>query len=141
MTVIGVADCVAKTKPSLKRRFIAPVMAQSSLQSTVNTLPDLIPPESDRKNPAGNHILINCKGADVILAHLQQGSITVQAGNAVKVGQAIAKVGNSGNTIEPHLHIHARKENTGKSILNGEGMPIIFDSRFLVRNSLFTVRG
>lgn len=116
-----------------------------TVKATVNTLPDLIPPESDspekrlrqRNNPAGNHILINCKGADIIMAHLQRGSITVRSGEAVKGGEAIAKIGNSGNTSEPHLHIHARKENTGKSLLDGEGMVITFDGRFLVRNSLF----
>jgi Peptidase family M23 len=111
-----------------------------TISDTVNNLPDLIPPERDRQNLAGNHILMNCKGADVLMAHLQSGSITVQAGDAVREGQAIARVGNSGNTSEPHLHIHARKENTGKSILDGEGMPITFDSRFLVRNSLFNRR-
>ncbi|MBD2465268.1 M23 family metallopeptidase [Oscillatoria sp. FACHB-1407] len=45
-----------------------------------------------------------------------------QDGETVKVGQAIAKVGNSDNTSEPHLHIHARRENTGQSLLEGEGL-------------------
>jgi hypothetical protein len=116
-----------------------------TIKSTVNTLPDLMPPESEapeerlrqRKNPAGNYILMNCQGADILMAHLQYESVTVREGEAVKVGQAIAKIGNSGNTSEPHLHIHACKENTGKALLDGEGMPITFNSRFLVRNSLF----
>lgn len=108
-----------------------------TIRETRNDLPDLIPPQSDSQNPAGNHILIQCQGADVLMAHLQQGSLMVQTGETVKVGQAIAKVGNSGNTSEPHLHIHARRENTGQSLLEGEGLPITFDGRFLVRNSLF----
>ncbi len=41
----------------------------------------------------------------------------------------IGKVGNSGNSSEPHLHIHAEKD--------GEGIPVLFDSRFLKRNYLF----
>lgn len=106
-------------------------------RETTNDLPDLIPPQSDSQNPAGNHILIQCHGAEVLMAHLQRGSLMVQAGETVKVGQAIAKIGNSGNTSEPHLHIHARRENTGQSLLEGEGLPITFDDRFLVRNSLF----
>lgn len=108
-----------------------------TISNTANDLPNLIPPASDRQNPAGNHILLKCKGADIIMAHLQRGSLTVREGEAVSVGQAIAKIGNSGNTSEPHLHIHARKENKGKSLLDGEGMPITFDSKFLARNSLF----
>jgi murein DD-endopeptidase MepM/ murein hydrolase activator NlpD len=71
-----------------------------------------------------------------LLAHLQRGSITVRAGETVETEQAIAKVGNSGNTTEPHLYIHARQANTGKSILDGEGMPMLFFRRFLVRNSV-----
>ncbi len=81
---------------------------------------------------------MQCDRADVLLAHLQRGSLTVRAGETVEVGQAIAKIGHSGNTTEPHLHIHARKENTGKSLLDGEAMPITFSNRFLARNSLFS---
>jgi len=40
-------------------------------------------------------------------------------------------VGNSGNTTEPHLHIHAVDRQTGM------GLPMIFDGRVPVRNSLF----
>jgi hypothetical protein len=107
---------------------------------------DNIPPESDPKNLAGNHILIQCQGGDVLLAHLQRGSIIDRAGETVETEQAFsakrnceatAKVGNSGNTTEPHLHIHARKADTGKSILDGEGMPILFFRSFLIRNSVF----
>jgi hypothetical protein len=50
-----------------------------TVNATVNNLPDLIPPKSDRQNPAGNHILLQCKGADILMAHLQRGSLTVQA--------------------------------------------------------------
>jgi hypothetical protein len=107
-----------------------------TIANLVNDLPNLVPGESDRKNLAGNHILLKCKGADILMAHLLKGSITSQVGSLVKSGDAIAKIGNSGNTGEPHLHIHARKANTGKSILDGEGLPITFDGKFLVRNSL-----
>jgi murein DD-endopeptidase MepM/ murein hydrolase activator NlpD len=79
---------------------------------------------------------MQCQGADVVLAHLQKGSLVVQDGDNIQVGQAIAKIGNSGNTSEPHLHIHARRENTGASPLDGEGMAITFGEQFLVRNDL-----
>ncbi len=107
-----------------------------TVTDTVDRLPDLIPPERDRENLAGNYILVQCQGADVVLAHLQPGSLAVQSGENIQVGQAIARIGNSGNTSEPHLHIHARKANTETSLLEGEGLPMTFDGRFLVRNSL-----
>ena len=63
-------------------------------------------------------------------------SLLVAVGDKVKTGQPIGRAGNTGNTSEPHLHIHAEKGGNEIPILKGEGIPIIFDGRFLVRNSL-----
>ncbi|HSM81972.1 MAG TPA: M23 family metallopeptidase [Nodosilinea sp.] len=108
-----------------------------TVTEAVGDLSDLTPPESDGENLAGNHVLMQCPGADVVLAHLQRGSLLVQPGDNVRAGDAIARIGNSGNITEPHLHIHARKPNPGATLLEGEGLLITFDGRFLVRNSLF----
>ncbi|WP_407270453.1 hypothetical protein [Radiobacillus sp. PE A8.2] len=43
-------------------------------------------------------------------------------------GTAIGRVGNSGNTTEPHLHMHAEKD--------GVGIPILCEERFLKRNNI-----
>ncbi|WP_261134484.1 M23 family metallopeptidase [Bacillus sp. Marseille-Q3570] len=93
-------------------------------------LPDLIPPEADSERPEGNFVNLKCEGKDanVYIAHMQEGSVEVEAGDFVEKGEHIGLVGNSGNTSEPHLHIHAEKD--------GEGVPIHFNGRFLVRNSL-----
>ena len=95
-----------------------------------NDLPDLTPPKSDPKNLEGNHIYLVCENHDatILLAHMKKGSIVVAEGEEVKTGQLLGKVGNSGNTSEPHLHIHAEKD--------GKGIPITFNDRFLVRNNL-----
>jgi murein DD-endopeptidase MepM/ murein hydrolase activator NlpD len=54
---------------------------------------------------AGNHIVIDHGGGEYSLyAHLQPGSLRVHAGDAVKQGQVIGKLGSSGNSTEPHLH-------------------------------------
>lgn len=93
-------------------------------------LPDLTPPETDPEHPKGNYVKINCENndADIYIAHMKEGSLTVEEGDTVQEGQAIGLVGNSGNTSEPHLHIHAEQD--------GEGVPIRFNGRFLVRNSV-----
>lgn len=103
------------------------------VEKKMDGFPDLTPPNRDRKHPAGNHVWIKCKEVNVLIAHLKSGSIIVEKGNSLKEGQQIAQVGNSGNTTEPHLHIHAQGES---SILGSEGVPIMFNDRFLVRNSL-----
>lgn len=100
-------------------------------------LPDENAPHPDPENPAGNHVVVRCaqQGVDVLLAHVMNGSVAVKPGQSVEVGQFLGRVGNSGNSSEPHLHIHAVKTGSG-SVLDGEGVPIRFDGRFLVRNSL-----
>lgn len=97
---------------------------------------DLKPMVMDSEHPAGNYLAINKKGSEivVILAHLMKNSLLVKKGDTVKKGQLIARVGNTGNTSEPHLHIHAVLNHTGDFLFTAAGVPIIFDNRFLVRN-------
>ena len=55
---------------------------------------------------AGNVIVIELEnGLFVLLAHLRQGSVRVEPGDAVQTGEPLASVGNSGNTTMPHLHL------------------------------------
>ncbi|QHT71901.1 M23 family metallopeptidase [Rhodocytophaga rosea] len=52
-----------------------------------------------------NYVVIDHENGEVsLLAHLQQVTIVVQEGQLVKQGQQLGKVGNSGSTLEPHLH-------------------------------------
>ncbi|MGF2037283.1 MAG: M23 family metallopeptidase [Nostoc sp. CmiVER01] len=101
-----------------------------------NELPDNIPPLKDDINLAGNKIVIKTDNYLVVLAHIRISSIIVTQGELINKGQLIAKVGNSGNTTEPHLHIHAVQGEQLEDLFHGIGVLIIFDGRFLVRNSL-----
>jgi len=109
------------------------------ISAVVNDLPDHIPPDGDRKNPAGNHVLIECGDFEVLLAHMQPNSVSVTIGEFVSSGDPLGRVGNSGNTTEPHLHIHAERGGEPGIILNGEAVPITIAGRYLVRNSFFRV--
>jgi len=68
---------------------------------------------------------------------MMQDSIKVREGDIVNKGEILGRFGNSGKTSQPHLHIHAERGGTPGEILNGSGVPITFNERFLVRNSLF----
>ena len=112
-------------------RVLAPCAGE--VVAAVDGLRDMQVPEADRDHLAGNHVLLRCAGADVLLGHLQQGSVQVQAGAKVAVGDWLGSVGNSGNTGEPHLHIHAQGPGSAEAPLDGEPRPIAFSGRFPVR--------
>ena len=58
----------------------------------------------------GNYIIIaHANGLYTLYAHGQDGSRTVSAGQTVKQGQQIMRVGNTGNSTGPHLHFEVRK--------------------------------
>lgn len=79
-------------------------------------------------SPAGGNQMVirvkdNGQSQYLFLCHLQRGSITVREGDAVTLGQPLAKVGNSGNTSEPHLHIHLQSTPADDV---AEGIPLYF---------------
>lgn len=96
---------------------------------------EMTPPQMDRRNLAGNHVILKCGSAWIVLGHLQKGSVLVATGDRVAQGQRLGRVGNTGNTGEPHLHIHAQRPGTEKAPLSGEPLPIRFDQRYPVRNA------
>jgi Peptidase family M23 len=99
-----------------------------------NNQPDLPVPDTDARIMEGNYTALRCNGIDVMMAHLKRGSFRVRLGQQVKVGDAIAAVGNSGMSDEPHLHIHAQTPGTPDAPFSGKPIAMLFDGRFLARN-------
>lgn len=100
---------------------------------TENDHPDLAVGLMDKEHVFGNCIVIQSAAQphiQVVLAHLMSRSVTVQPGSVVQPGEIIGRIGNSGNTSEPHLHTHAQKMENGKL----KGVPIKIDGRQLMRN-------
>ncbi|MGO9171567.1 MAG: urea transporter [Rhodomicrobium sp.] len=57
----------------------------------------------------GNHIILRMdQGGWLMLAHLAQYSVSVVAGQRVRIGDAVAAVGSSGRSPVPHLHMHVQ---------------------------------
>ncbi|MDH5407376.1 MAG: M23 family metallopeptidase, partial [Gammaproteobacteria bacterium] len=69
-----------------------------------------MPKESDGfEKFGGNHIMIKTGEVYILLCHLKNNSAKVKKGDIVKSGQQIAEAGNSGSSIQPHLHIQVMK--------------------------------
>jgi hypothetical protein len=121
--------------PSAYRIFGEPVYAPCAGEVVIATdgRPDMRVPEYDRPLIAGNHVILACGNAHVVVAHLANGSVTVRTGEHVAVGTQLGAVGNSGGTDEPHLHIHAQRPGPSGLPMGGEPLPITFGGRFLVR--------
>lgn len=52
----------------------------------------------------GNYVILKCGEVFPLLAHLKMGSVRVKSGDLVSAGEQIGEVGNSGSSIQPHLH-------------------------------------
>lgn len=75
--------------------------------ATYRFRPKMVNNRLDIRPNAGNYLMIKTDdGYVVFLAHLRNGSITVSEGQSVSRGELVGKVGNSGNSTAPHLHIN-----------------------------------
>jgi murein DD-endopeptidase MepM/ murein hydrolase activator NlpD len=113
--------------------------ADGEVVVVVNDLPEVLPQvETDEEHPAGNHVVIRvAENEYLFIAHMQPGSIQVSVGDTVQAGQMIGLVGNSGNTSEPHIHIHLQDmpdlfvtDDTGQitGFSDARGLPLYFSA-------------
>jgi murein DD-endopeptidase MepM/ murein hydrolase activator NlpD len=65
---------------------------------------------------------------------MRTGSVRVHPGDYVTTRTLIGEVGNSGNSDEPHLHVHAQRPGYLWDPFVGDPLPIRLDGRYLVRN-------
>lgn len=78
----------------------------------------------------GNHVILALpNGQFAFYAHLKPGSIAVEEGDFVLKGQVIAKLGNTGNSGAPHMHLHIMET---ASSLGSDGLPHVFDQYTLI---------
>ena len=92
--------------------------------------PDQAIGDTDRDHPLGNHVWLEWQDAEgpveALLAHLAPGSICVHPGDRVQPGQRLGAAGNSGNTTEPHLHLHVQRT-AAANPLEADPVPIRFE--------------
>jgi len=115
--------------------FGQPVLAvaDAPVVSVVDGLPEQTPgafPTAIALDQAdGNSVVLDLgEGRFALYAHLQPGSVRVRPGERVRRGQVLGLVGNSGNSVAPHLHFHVMD---APSPLDANGLPYEID-RFAV---------
>ena len=128
----GIAPAALESYVIYGRETVSPCAGE--VTAAIDGIPDNRIGETNRNDVAGNHVVIACEGIDLTLAHFRPGTLAVETGDSVNAGQPLGEVGNSGNSTEPHLHIHAVPSG------GEEGVPLALDGAFLVRNATFEGR-
>jgi Peptidase family M23 len=119
--------------------FDAPLLAPAdgTVVYLSDSLPDRPPssPDPDPAHAEGNQMVIDIgHGRYLNVAHLERNSALVDVGDQVRQGQALARIGNSGASDEPHLHIqvqHSRRANIHDAGVST--VPIVFRGVTLIR--------
>jgi len=85
-----------------------------------------VPAIIEAKDAVGNYVIVDVGGGGyATYAHLKPGSVRAKAGDRVTAGQVLGEIGNSGNSLAPHLHFHI---SDAPGILAGEGLPFLLNS-------------
>ena len=108
---------------------VADGMVVRAIDGLPNQVPGALPQGLDPRQADGNAVFLRLRdGRVVFYAHMIAGSVTVKAGDRVARGEILGRVGNSGNSSAPHLHLHVIDRN---AIFAANGLPYVF-SRFQV---------
>ena len=75
---------------------------------------------------AGNCVIIDHGNSEYsVIMHMQPGSITVKEGDRVAAGQAIGRLGNSGDAFGPHVHYQLQ---SGPRLWEFQSLPFRFQN-------------
>jgi len=128
-----IEDYVSYGKPLL-------AVADATVVKVVDDVPDTpLGPDSGSDeglpvNDAGGNVVVLRLAPDLFAFYLHNkpGSATVKVGDKVKAGQQIAELGNSGNSLAPHLHFQLGRS---RQMLTSENVPYEFE-RFTVKGKV-----
>jgi hypothetical protein len=71
----------------------------------------------------GNHVILRTGETFALLAHLAPGTVAVKAGETVRAGDMVSRVGHTGNSTAPHLHVQLMDS---ADLLVAKGIPCAF---------------
>ena len=105
-------------------------VADGTVVTVIDGVPESVPGEFPSnitlEEADGNAVILDLgDGNYALYAHFQPGSIRVQEGDRVGQGDVLGLVGNSGNSIAPHLHFHVMSRPLS---LASNGLPYAINS-------------
>lgn len=93
--------------------------------SMIDGVIDNIPGVMNPAQLTGNSIIIkSSKNEYILMAHMKQNTVAVKLGQKIKTGDFVGLCGNSGNSSEPHLHLHIMDS---PDLKTGTGIKCFFD--------------
>jgi hypothetical protein len=109
-------------KPALA---VADAVVESVVDGAPEQVPGKYPTDIALAAADGNSVILDLgEHCYALYAHLQPGSLRVHAGDKVKRGQELGLVGNTGNSVAPHLHFQVMD---GPLSLASNGLPYKID--------------
>jgi hypothetical protein len=101
-----------------ERRWIHPLRELVLVLKNAATFsPDRLP------SVLGNHVIMQSGDIFAGFAHLVPGSVTVEAGQTVRRGDVLGRVGHTGNSTSPHLHFQLMDS---PELMTAKGVPCAF---------------
>lgn len=103
-------------------------VADGPVVAVLDGLPDHTPGDPGPTPPGdapGNHVVQDLgDGRYALYAHLASGSVGVRVGDTLRTGDVLGRLGNSGRSTWPHLHLQLMD---APDPLRANGIPFVFD--------------
>jgi len=100
-------------------------VCDAEVVQVIDGVEDNKPGDMNPKQMTGNSVVLKTANNEYIFyAHFENSTIKVKEGDFVKQGQYLGNCGNSGNSTEPHLHLHIQD---GPDLYADVGVKCYFD--------------
>jgi hypothetical protein len=111
-------EVVAAVDAMEERAWIHPIRELTlQYRNAATFTPDRLP------SIMGNHVVLRSGGLYAGFAHLAPGSLAVEVGRHMTVGEVLGRVGHTGNSTAPHLHFQLMDS---PDLLTARGIPCAF---------------
>lgn len=100
-------------------------VCDAEVYEVITGIDDNRPTQMNPSQPLGNSVTLKTTNDEyIVYAHFEKGTISVKKGDTVTAGAYLGNCGNSGNSSEPHLHLHIQD---GPNMMTAVGAKCYFE--------------